>query len=261
MLTPEHEHRINVYRYCLSSPPLAQLPNMLTADDLKEINAVLPDYPHHLPEYNGRLGIWYEHLWLAIVDSHPNWQLIASNYPIQEGKKTQGAIDLLIADHQKQQIIHLELAVKFYMQFYQSGWQGWFGPNPTDQFSKKLAWMLTHQLPIGFHPTIQKLRLQFPHYQFVQRMLMQGRLFTAGLRCTDGVWLRDSQLQGIIRGRYLQVTKNNWLTPQELAYQPLPEHINSVVMVYGQGQQMMLVPDHWPMLIEAQDHPQVNIHT
>lgn len=238
------------FNYCLTSPLLAELPS----DDpnsqwLQNFSATLGDDESQLTaEPNRRLGKWYENLWLALFNQHPDYDLIAHEQTILTNQRTQGAIDFLVADHAAEKVRHIEVAVKFYLEFYNQGWNGWLGPNPRDQLSRKLGHMLRHQLPIGYHPQIQTLRSQYAHYRFCQQAIIQGRLFKAGTELKDGVWLRENQLTKEQRSQLSYIEKANWLVPQLAPFMPLPDPLRYPVMAYQEGCQIMLVPESWPEL-------------
>ena len=64
----------------------------------------------------GRLGLYFEHLWHFFLRQDPAVDLLAHNLPVRHGTRTLGEFDCLYYCHQRQQYIHLELAVKFYLQ-------------------------------------------------------------------------------------------------------------------------------------------------
>ncbi|CAG9001255.1 MAG: hypothetical protein CENE_03273 [Candidatus Celerinatantimonas neptuna] len=246
---PEKSTGLENYRYCLSSPPLLDfLPHLVTQEELRQIsqNIELSQLP--LPGYNHRLGLWYEQLWIEIIKQYRAWELLAHNHQVIENKQTCGAIDFLVADHDSQQVIHFEIAIKFYLHFFENGWQGWLGPDPKDQLSKKVARLLNHQLPMGFHPQIQKMKARYPKYRFSQKLILQGRLFEAGTKPSDGIWMRNSQLTYQERHAFKPVERQYWLTPHLAPEAVLPETISKTTMIYGRGQQIMLTPECWPFL-------------
>lgn len=246
---PERSIAFETYRYCLSSPPLLDfLPHLVTKAELQQINKQVDFRQWPLPEYKNRLGLWYEKLWIQIIKHYPSWEIMAHNDQVIENKRTLGAIDFLVADHRSKQVIHFELAIKFYLHFFEWGWQGWLGPDPKDQLSKKVARLLSHQLPMGFHAQIQKIKAQYPTYRFNQKLILQGRLFYAGTRPEDGIWMRDSQLSRQERLEFKPVDRQYWLTPHLAPEAKLPERISKTTMIYGQGQQIMLTPESWPFL-------------
>ncbi|CAG9296680.1 DUF1853 family protein [Celerinatantimonas diazotrophica] len=248
-LSFEQEHIKQTYQYCLSCEPISTVhPAIATIQQLSWFTQSLPSLPATLPDFQPRLGLWYEQLWLKLIDCHPDLELIAYNRQIIEQNQTIGAIDLLVADHQHRCVRHIELAVKFYIYFQLAQKWQWIGPNLKDRFTHKLSRMLTHQLPMGYHPQIQQLRLRYPNYHFNQQIILQGRLFqpcSAPRSPKDGTWLFDSQLNVSERYLYQIVPRQYWLTPSHAAYQPLTTNIDRAVMVYGQGKQFWLLPDNY----------------
>lgn len=248
-LSFEQEHIKQTYQYCLNCKPISTIhPAIATLHQLNWLTQSLPSLPETLPDFQSSLGVWYEQLWLKLVDYHPNLELMTYNTQIIERNKTIGAIDLLIADHRHQCVRHIELAVKFYIYFQLAQQWQWVGPNLKDSFTYKLSRMLTHQLPMGYHPQIQQLRLHYPNYHFHQQIILQGKLFTpqfSHLPLADGTWLFNSQLKAPERQFYQIVPRQYWLTPNLALYLPLTATIERAVMLYGQGKQLWLLPDSY----------------
>ncbi|MFM2481227.1 DUF1853 family protein [Celerinatantimonas sp. YJH-8] len=236
------------FQYCLHTPLLYDLPTEQSNQKwLDQFRQTLPTpLPKNLPSPSPRLGLWYEQLWLALFNHHPDFEVLAYNQAIMQDKRTLGAIDFLLVDHHHQCVIHLEVAVKFYLHFCSQGPSAWLGPNPTDQLPRKISHMLRHQLPIGYHPFIQQLRSRYPHYRFVQQAIIQGRLFEPGHQLMDGGWLRITDLTSDQKKQLAYIKKLYWLTPEWAPNTPQPQNITQPIMVYAQGKQMMLVPEQWP---------------
>ena len=65
---------------------------------------------------NRRLGHRFETCVSAWFQHHPEWDINAANYMVQLCKRTAGEIDLLV--ERAGEVLHLELAVKFYLYFW-----------------------------------------------------------------------------------------------------------------------------------------------
>ncbi|MFM2476740.1 DUF1853 family protein [Celerinatantimonas sp. MCCC 1A17872] len=248
-LSSEQERVKQTYQYCLTCEPISTIhPAIATVQQLSWLTKTLASLPEQLPDFKNRLGLWYEQLWLKLIDEHPDLELIAHNVQIKQQNQTLGAIDLLIADHRSRCVRHIELAVKFYIYIQLAQKWQWLGPNLKDSFTRKLSRMLTHQLPIGYHPQIQQLRLHYPHYRFSQQIIIQGRLFQPldeQERPKDGTWLFNHQLKAAERHLYQIVPRQYWLTPEIALFHPLSSEIDRAVMLYGQGKQFWLLPDSY----------------
>ena len=86
---------------------------------------------------NRRLGHRFETCVSAWFQYHPEWYIKAANHVVQLGKRTAGEIDLLV--ERAGEILHLELAVKFYLGTSGSAqWDTWVGVDPVDRLDLKL---------------------------------------------------------------------------------------------------------------------------
>ncbi len=120
------------------------------------------------------LGIRFERLWAWFVENDASLTLLGRNLPVRERGRTTGEVDLLVFCHDTEQTLHVELAVKFYLQV--PGESGarlshWWGPNPEDRLSRKTHHLLHHQL----RPEAAKL--VHNGESAVPVCVMKGRLF------------------------------------------------------------------------------------
>lgn len=187
-----------------------------------------------------RLGARFEALWRYFFDHHSFYQVLAANLQINVNGRTLGALDFLLEDGFSQHIIHLELAVKFYLYFPPSGpvdsvdLSQWIGPNPDDNLQLKLDHLRYHQLPLSEDPVVEAVLkgkgLPLPHRRAA---MVKGYLFlpwgdeaqipnleeAADIQrgCLRGWWLYDHQLW-LLEDRYGQcqwgsLEKHQWLDP------------------------------------------------
>ncbi|ARU58283.1 hypothetical protein OLMES_4268 [Oleiphilus messinensis] len=104
------------------------------------------------------LGSYFEALWAFFFHTHPDIRLLAHNLQIHAAGKTLGEFDFIIQDLGNKQIIHLELAVKFYL-FARPAEANkltasmhshlWLGPNCIDRLDKKLTVLQERQLRLS----------------------------------------------------------------------------------------------------------------
>ncbi|WP_187275781.1 DUF1853 family protein [Parahaliea aestuarii] len=101
-----------------------------------------------------RLGLYFEALWHFFLAQDSEVDLLAHNLPVREGGRTLGEFDCIYYCHRRQQPVHLELAVKFYLQRRggSSTWQDWLGPNSRDRLDLKLQRLLEHQSQLSRLP-------------------------------------------------------------------------------------------------------------
>jgi len=103
---------------------------------------------------SGRLGFRFESFVAYWITISPNFELIAQNLQItvqaSKGSHTYGEIDFIIKNTHTNQIIHLEVAVKFYLGSapYEDPYR-WFGTNTNDQLGKKVEHLKQHQTQLS----------------------------------------------------------------------------------------------------------------
>lgn len=107
-----------------------------------------------------RLGHRFEALWEFYLRHHSFYEVMATNLQVERDGRTLGAMDMLLRDHRLDSVVHLELAVKFYL--YIGGVRGpggarWVGTNPDDDLDQKVEHLLRHQLPLSDDPATRHL--------------------------------------------------------------------------------------------------------
>lgn len=118
-------------------------------------NLIIPkEFDFKLPT-NLRLGHLAERIVSHLIQSSINYKLVYENIQILEQLKTIGELDFIIEDIEHNQLIHLELAYKFYLFDPSISTQtiyNWIGPNRNDSLSEKLSKLSTKQFPLLYHP-------------------------------------------------------------------------------------------------------------
>ncbi len=223
--------------WCLFSPQLAQVSNTTTFTldlnpnmkhwflALEQDSQPLHDY---LEQRNHRLlGSYFECLWQFFFQFNPDWQLLAHNVQVIENKQTLGELDIL-ANHQQTKAIHLELAVKFYLQHPLhdgSLSRHWLGPQCRDRLDIKLGKLNDKQFPFLRHPaamnTLIERQLPVPSQQ---GLVLKGYLFhqwqqaytlptQVNKQCLMGQWLHQSNIKQLVKGhqKWLVIEKPQWL--------------------------------------------------
>ncbi|GAA4880795.1 DUF1853 family protein [Ferrimonas pelagia] len=206
----------------------------------------------------GRLGHYYERLWLLALKLHPDYQVLAHDLHIKAGRRTLGALDLLIEHLPSQQIEHWELAIKFYLgEGETQALNNWIGPGRKDRLANKLDRLTQHQLPLAFSSACQQ-RLQQQQWRIdQQRIVVQGRLYHPDGSPTlptqiapdalQGRWYPHSQLPN---RRWLSLSRYDWLAARPVGvlpqFQPTaalswPRHL----LDPGSQERIFVVPDNW----------------
>ncbi|TFH86812.1 DUF1853 family protein [Billgrantia azerbaijanica] len=140
---------------------------------------------------NGRMGLYHERLWQFLLDRAPGTCLLAHNLRVHRGKLTLGELDLLYRQRDRKTLIHLEVAIKFYLGLPEGPGDAaaparWIGPGGADSLASKLAHLRRHQLTLTDQAeTREAIRLELaPHLAhldakqpILRRLAMPGVLF------------------------------------------------------------------------------------
>jgi hypothetical protein len=147
------------------------------APGANQLASLLSTYPAQ-PAY--RLGKHFEDCVARLFESSSTHHIAARNIVIQTPARTVGELDL-IYQNSSAEVVHLELAIKFYL-LSKGGTQlaDFIGPAGHDRLDLKWDRLRQHQLPLS-HTT---LVLDFLQHQGVplptrQKLLLTGMLFYA----------------------------------------------------------------------------------
>jgi hypothetical protein len=100
--------------------------------------------------------------------------------------KTIGEIDFIIEDKNTKQVIHMELAYKFYLfdpSISSEPINNWIGPNRNDSLQEKLEKLKTKQFPLLYHK-LAKSKFTVAIDQVSQAMFISFHLFPMNTRQT-----------------------------------------------------------------------------
>lgn len=183
-----------------------------------------PRHPHHF-----RLGQHFESTLAAWLTAEPGFELIAANLQVQDGKRTVGEFDFLVAVRDR--VEHWEAAVKFYLGTGDGlALSCWFGPNTSDRFDAKYQRLIDHQLKLATDPHALALLESLGLTVSGSRCFMKGRLFHPWHRYTagdfpvpevvypgheKGWWLPASDFLAVFEDsgdRFVYLPKSLWLS-------------------------------------------------
>lgn len=114
---------------------------------------ILKNVEFELPQ-NIRLGHLAEKVFSFLISASENYRVLHENIQIIEEGKTIGEIDFIIEEVNKQEVIHVELAYKFYLydsSISSKAIQNWIGPNRNDSLIQKLEKLKKKQFPLLQH--------------------------------------------------------------------------------------------------------------
>lgn len=157
--------------------------------------------------FNQKLGHLYEDALEALIDSSDSLERVASHLQvIDERGVTLGEMDFVLLDKLAGEHLHLELAVKFYLAVETSnGWE-FPGPDPRDNWQRKLDRMRTHQFVLGQRPESRRLlKERFQIDRVEARQLIYGCLFLP--MASQSVPMPDSIAADARKGRWLYVSE------------------------------------------------------
>tara|TARA_R110000796_G_scaffold5101_8_gene19299 strand:+ start:10321 stop:11385 length:1065 start_codon:yes stop_codon:yes gene_type:complete len=195
-------------------------------------------FPH---SRDRRLGNYYERLWHALLTLAPDVHIVAHNIALRDAGRTLGELDLIV-QAANGELVHLELAIKFYMARPElqpvsadrscSDGALWWGPDPSDQLARKLARLTQHQLPLAKRlaaqqPTHYPAELPLPDYSAAW---LQGYLFQSAaqqmppacgqtIRSGAQLWCHRGQVETLLdaQSRWIALPHKEWLMPPSIA--------------------------------------------
>ena len=159
---------------------------------------------------NVRLGQLVERLVGKLLRASSNFDVLHENVQVLDDRRTIGEIDFLLEEKTTHEIIHLELAYKFYLfdlSISKEPINNWIGPNRNDSLIEKLEKLKTKQFPLVHD---ERTQAQLPHLNLTnvrQELCLMVSLFVPFQYHGD----LEPQYQHAIKGYYL-----NWGTFKSL---------------------------------------------
>lgn len=222
-----------------------------------------------------RLGRYYEQLWHALLQLVPDVQLIASNVPLRQDRRSIGELDLVI-ETAEGVVAHVELAIKFYLGrpelapvgLSPSPQGAWWGPDLRDNLQRKVDRLIEHQLtlPQRYPQLLESLPAIDRSYAWLQGYLFQPtnhRLAPAeqaGPRSAEHRWCHWEQGRQLAENDWLILEHKRWLAPAAGSErQRFGRQIKSAgppvrpIMLVNAAEadrlesgRMLVMPDTWP---------------
>lgn len=163
-----------LYRSLIQSP--------LLLEDLPEgtafpCHSLIPPEETATLNFQQKLGHLYEDALAVMLESTPRYNSLAQGLQIrQEAGHTLGELDFLVRDLVSGRLIHLELAVKFYLAVETETEVLLPGPDARDNYFRKLEKMRSHQLVLAkkFQDLLPD---QFKGEEIIVQQLVHGCIF------------------------------------------------------------------------------------
>ncbi len=250
--------------WMLFSPPLIDLPQepdlrvFWPARDLdqqslcawlEQLDANPTALHDHLASLKSpRLGIYFEGLCAFFFKHFEGFELLAHNLQVNrelngKHKQTLGEYDFIV--RHKQQVLHIETAVKFYLGTGEKAEDieasHWVGPNANDRLDKKVDRLLSHQLALSTWPEGKSRLREISVAQTKRCLFMAGYLFypmqqhcpapnLSHPQHCRGNWLTVSDLANLITSPeksgslWHVLSKKLWLGPAQIDLNDPPEN-------------------------------------
>ena len=123
-----------------------------------------------------RLGKYAEELLYFYFKNSPKYSLLGHNIQLIDDKLTVGEIDYLLQENSTGNLIHLELAIKYFLKINIDGEDQWIGPSTKDNLSRKRNKLINHQLRlVEDYNRLIPAELQKKH--FTPQLLLKGAEF------------------------------------------------------------------------------------
>jgi len=166
------------------------------------------------------LGKYAESLLNIYFKNCKEFELLANNIQLIKENKTIGEIDFLLKDLIKEEYIHLEFALKYYLKVKWNGQLTFLGPNVNDQLRKKKEKLLGQQSRLlNRHQNL--LDADFQKINFQPKIWMKGVRFypfniSEKYSHTKAWWLNFEDIDKLQkRDTFFEVVsqKKDWIFP------------------------------------------------
>ena len=185
--------------------------------DCKQLLDAQDKSPHLIQSYlsdmtSFRLGHYFEKLiayWLLI---NPRFEIVHNNLVINQDKRTIGEIDFIIRDLYHNKTIHLEVAVKFYLQVKQDERSYWFGTNLNDRLDLKMDKLFNKQIELS-NNEIAKEELAKQGIEIDDHwVIIKGRLFSKRNELINNSWFTNKEFSRLANdSKWIILDKSFWL--------------------------------------------------
>ncbi|MEM0518617.1 MULTISPECIES: DUF1853 family protein [Aequorivita] len=220
-----NSHILNSF---INAPELKITSEKYPFENFSFLNEMITTSEFNFPEQLV-LGMQAEACFEAFLRSSKNYKLLVANLQINGAKETLGELDYIAKNIQSEEIIHIELACKFYLYDENLGAteeEKWIGPNRKDSLFDKLEKVKLKQFPLlqkaetieKLHslnitlPTSQQLCLKA--FLFIPKKIKSNDFSLNYTNCIVGYWIKHNDFVAEeSEALYAIPTKKEWLLP------------------------------------------------
>lgn len=198
-------------------------------ENFEFLDETLIDSKFEFPK-NSVLGMQAEACFEAYLNLSKSYKVLVANLQIHGIKETLGELDYIVQNLKTNQVIHIELACKFYLYDVDndaSEEEKWIGPNRKDSLYDKLEKVRLKQFPLLYKTeTIEKLEELEIEIPTAQELCLKAFLFLPKkmklstfpnnyANCVVGHWInhQDFEEEEDKNALYALPTKKEWLLP------------------------------------------------
>ncbi len=212
---------------------------------------------------NLRLGHLAEKVVSTCIKASNNYTVLFENLQLIDGNRTIGELDFIIQNLETKEVIHLEMAYKFYLydpSISNNVTHKWIGPNRNDSLSKKLEKLKNKQFPLLQHPLAKALMPNINTKDVVQSLCLLASLYVPyNFKHTF-----NPDYSRAIKGHYLDFetfkkihhNKNAYHAPTRKKWGMDPKHNSNWVNLEGVLEYIStsLQEKQAPLIWQKQDH-------
>lgn len=140
----------------------------------------LPDDVEFVIPENLRLGQMVERMVGMLIRKAQNFEVLFENVQLIEDKTTVGELDFIFREKDSSQLIHMELAYKFYLydpSISENQIENWIGPNRKDSLVEKLVKLRKKQFPLLYSSIARETLEGIDVSQIKQQLCLLPSLF------------------------------------------------------------------------------------
>jgi len=164
---------------------------------------VIPTIPNVDITEKIRLGHRVEKIVTQLVTASTNYKIRFENLQIKDDNKTIGEIDFIIEEVHTMELIHLELAYKFYLfdpSLSTLQFENWIGPNRNDSLKEKVEKLQDKQFPLVHNHSTKTILTEIDTSTIKQQLCLLISLYIPYQKKVQ----LDPEYQKAVKGYYIE---------------------------------------------------------